>query len=437
MSTDLVIKIDTPSDIAFARVLTSAAEAMAKRRGIDRRESLRFQLTVEELFVCLTGMAAPGQTIQTVLTGKNALLRVAFSFTAPTLSLGALNAATAMPVCAEGEPPQDLGLLLAGKVADRFHIERKGENHFLIEAEVDRTYPPAPPVHTPQDFRPPYAARSAGDPGQLAYAAALAAAAYPAWHCPQSFQTPAKFTDMVEDGQIACVAAFDAAGQVAGLLSWTPCSDHGLYFSGPFVFTPREDAANVARLLADAFLESVAREKYDIILSLRATPDTPPGYFESLGALELCRDGACCPQQVLFRHLREDAGMAVWRHPALETFLRQTYDRLAMFRDFLPAEPPATRQRSESLLGAAFDRKRNLGELRPLLDGEDMVDNLNRHVCALRQRGIDNILYYMDISQAWEAALADDLAQAGFSPKVVLPHGGRGDMVVWQYDAAY
>lgn len=437
MSVDLVIAMEIPSDIAFAPVLTSAAEAMARRRGLDRRESLRFQLTVEELFVCLVGLGGVSPSIHVTLTGKPHLLRVAFSFVASTLCLGALNAAACMPVSAEGEPPHDLGLLLAGKAADRFHIELKGETRFRIEAEVDRVYPPASPVHVPTGWRPPFTARGCADSGQLAYAAALAAASYPAWHCPQSFQTPGKFADMVADGQVACVAAFDTAGQVAGLLSWTPCSDNGLYFSGPFVFVPREQAETVARRLCDAFLETVAREKYDIVLSLRATQDSPPGYFESLGALALCRDDACCQQPVFFRHLREDAGMAVWCHPRLEAFLLQAYDRLAMSRDILLAAPPAARPRRESLLGTAFDRKKNLGELRPLLDGEDMVENLDRHVCALRQRGVDNILYYMDISRAWDAALADDLTQAGFSPKVVLPHGGRGDMVVWQYAPAH
>lgn len=433
MPADCSLAIDIPSDIGFARVLTTAAEALARRGGFGRRESLRFQLTVEEFFCCLAEVADASQAIRVALTGKKHLLRAAFAFEATSLSLGALNAVAVMPACVEGEPPRDLGLLLAGKAADRFHIEHQGENRFRIEAEVDKAYPPASPVQAPTGLRPPFAARACDDSGQLAYAAALAAAAYPAWHCPGSFQTPGKFADMVEDGQVRCVVASDAAGQPAGLLSWTPCSDRGLYFSGPFVFAPGEAGVAVARTLVEAFLALVAREKYEIVLSLRATPDAPAGYFESLGELRLCRDAACLPQQVLFRHLREDTGLAVWRHPDLEAFLLEAYDRLAMFRNFLTAPSPTARPRRESLLGATLDRKRDLGELRTLLDGEDLVDNLRRHVEALRERGIGNIFYYMDLSKEWEAALAGDLAEAGFTPSVVLPHAGRGDMVVWQH----
>ena len=55
---------------------------------------------------------------------------------------------------------------------------------------------------------------------------------------------------------------------------------------------------------------------------------------------------------------------------------------------------------------------------------------------VLRDKGIDNILFDMDLSRAWEAALADDLSRAGFAPQVVLPRGGRGDVVVWRHGQA-
>ncbi|EHJ47568.1 hypothetical protein DFW101_1560 [Solidesulfovibrio carbinoliphilus subsp. oakridgensis] len=433
MADDLLVSMEIPPDIAFARLLTAAAETLALRKGFDQRASLRLQLTAEEFFLCLVGLAEDTEPLRVVLTGKRHTLRLAFAFTATSLSLGALNVTAGIKACPAEEPSHDLGLLLAGKAADRFHLDHKGDKRFLLEAEVDRAYPPAPQVRPPAGLRPPYTVRACTDPAQLAQGAALALAVSPAWHCPQSFRTPGKFADRVEDGQIACVAAFDAAGQLAGLLSWSPCSDRALFFSGPFVFAPEGDAGEVARLLVDGFLAAVAREKYEIVLSFRATADAPPDAFESLGCLELHRDGNCRPEPVLFRHLREDAGTAVWSRPALLDFLRETYDRLAMPRDILPVAAPQGRERRESLLGCTLDRNRDLGELRPFLDGEDMAGNLAAHVCALRDKGICNILYYMDLSRPWEAALADDLIQAGFAPKVVLPHGGHGDLVVWQH----
>jgi hypothetical protein len=431
------VSMQTPPDIAFARVLTSAAEAMALRRGLARRENIRFQLTVEEFFCYLVQIADAASIIRTVMTGNRHQLRVAFSFAATTLSLGALNASAVTTVDVDGEPSRDMGLLLASKVSDRFHITHEGNTNFLLEAEVDKVYPPAPACQLPAAFRPPYKAVPCIDPGLLAHAAARAAAVYPAWYCPASFQTPGKFADKVEDGLETCVVASDAAGEVAGLLSWSPCGKRGLHFSGPFVFAPQPDAGRVAGLLTDRFLEAVARESRDIVFSQRATSDVPPGYFESLGSLVLIHEDGPCQQPVLYRHLREDAGTAVWCHPALEDFLRQAYDNLDMYRDIMPAEPPAAYDRKQSLFSTNLDHKKNLAELWPLLDGEDMAENLAGHVRAFTDKGIGNIFFYMDLSRAWEAALAGDLLRAGFTPRLVLPHGGHGDVAVFQYAPAY
>jgi hypothetical protein len=437
MPDDVVVSMETPPDIALARALTLAAEALAVRQGLGRRENLRFQLTVEEFFCCLVQIADAAHPIHTVLTGKRHLMRVSFGFAASTLSLGALNATAVTTIDADSELPRDMGLLLAAKVADRFHLAHKDQTNFVLEAEVDKVYPPAPLCSPTPAFRPPYRAAPCRDPGQLTHAAGLAAAAYPAWNCPVALLTPGKFADMVEDGDASDVVAFDAAGQVAGLLCWSPSGAKGLHFSGPFVFTPPADAGLVARLLTDRFLEVVARQGRDIVFSPHATPDTPPGYFESLGSLELVRQDGRFQQDVLYRHLREDAGTAVWSHAALTDFLRTAYDRLSMCRDILPAEPPEVRESRPSLLSANLDRGKNLAELRPLLDGKDMPENLAGHVQALEAKGFGNILFYMNLSQAWEAALAGDLLSAGFVPRLVLPHGGRGDVAVFQYAPAY
>ncbi|KHK03521.1 hypothetical protein [Desulfovibrio sp. TomC] len=434
MPDDLCVSMEIPPDTAFACPAAGAAQTLAKRSGFGQRESFRFQLTVEEFCLCLIGLVQAKEPLRVAMTGKRYLLRSEFTFRAAELSLGGLNITAHALGRGDGEPSRDLGLLLAGNAADRFHLEHQGGERFRIVAEVDRRYPELTPIAAPEGICPPYRLELHADAARLCQAAALAASAYPPWQCPGSFHTPEQFADLVADGQVACVCALDAAGQTVGLLTWNPCSSQALYFSGPFVFTPAEMRPDVARLLLDGFLEAVARERYAIVLGFRATGDLLPGYFEPLGSLQACAATGCDRQPVVFRHLREDAGLAVWCSPRIENFLRETYERLAMPRDILPVEAPAGRPRRESLLGTAFDRCRDLAELRPFLDGQDMAANLAAHVAAIREKGIHRILYYMDLARSWEAALADDLLQSGFSPKVVLPHGGQGDMVVWQHD---
>lgn len=433
MADDRCVTLEIPPDGIFASPLAGVAKALAARSGIAPRESYRYQLTVEEFCLCLADLAEGSLPLRVTLTGQRHQLRAAFSFKAAHLSLGALNVTSRVMSGCGDQPAADLGLLLAGKAADRFHVKRQRDDLFLLEAAVDKAYPEAMPVHRPDNLRPPYTVRSGHDPAQLTRAAAMAIAAYPVWNCPLCFRTPEKFADMVADGEIACVLVCDATGQTAGLMTWSPCSDQALYFSGPFLFTPADASPEVARLLVDTFLATVARDRYTIVLSFRSTPDLPQASFESLGFLRSAVDGQVQNHPVLFRHLHEDNGLAVWCSPRLEDFLRQAYDRLALPRDILPVEDPVGRPKQESLLGATIGRLRQLGELEPFLDGDDMAANLAAHVAAFHRQGITNILYYMDLSTAWQAALAKDLLEAGFVPRVLLPLGGQADKVVWQH----
>ena len=433
MSEDVRMSLEIPAETAFACPVAGLANVLAERTGFGQRERYRFQLTVEEFCLCLAELAEGSQPLAVDFTGRRHQLQASFVFRASTLSLGALNITSRASAVATAASAAEVGLLLAGKAADRIRLKHQGSDRFLLEAEVDRAYPEASPVRIPEEWRPPFVIRSDSDAAQLAQAAALAISAYPPWQCPSCFRTPAKFPDMVAEGRIACVLACDAKGQTAGLMAWSPCSEQGLYFSGPFVFTPPDTTAGVARLLVDGFLSAVAREPYSIVLSFRATEDLPQASFETLGALQSFVDGRVLSHPVVFRHLREDNGLAVWCAPQLEDFLRQTYDRLALPRDILPVEAPSVRPRRESLLGATYDRVRNFAELEPFLDGEDLAENLAAHVAAFRRRGIGSILYSMDLAVPWEAALAGDLLQAGFVPMAVLPQGGQADKVIWQY----
>ncbi|NDY55514.1 hypothetical protein G3N56_01980 [Desulfovibrio sulfodismutans] len=434
MPGDMCISLEIPPETDFACPVAGLANALAVRAGFDRRENYRFQLAVEEFCLYLAGFADGNQPLSIGLTGKRHQMRASFAFRAANLSLGALNITSRATSGTLEASSAEMGLLLVGKAADRFRLEHHTGDRFVLEAEVDRAYPEVATVRRPEGWCPPFAIRTQHDPAQLTQAAALAMSAYPRWQCPGCFRTPAKFPDMVADGAIACVLACDARGQTVGLLSWAPCSGQALLFSGPFVFTPPETSASVARLLVDGFLETVAREPYNIVFSFRATSDLPKASFETLGSLQSFVDGRLEHHPIVFRHLREDNGLAVWCPPQLERFLRQAYDRLALSRDILPVEKPTARPQRASLLGAAYDPGRNLAELTAFLDGEDMTANLAAHVAAFRRQGIGAILYHMDLSVPWEAALASDLIQAGFTPVAILPQGGRTDKVVWQHE---
>ncbi|GAB7078810.1 hypothetical protein [Megalodesulfovibrio paquesii] len=443
---DTTLSLETPPDAAYTRVLTTAAETLARAQGLAPREQLRFQLTVEELFTYLARTVPDHGPIRTVLTGRPYQVCASIRFRANGLCLGALNAGTpalgakvaglAADEGEGGDAGEPLNLILAGRAADRFRMDTEGGDAFILHAEVDKVYPACrPEASSPRRIvlAPPYHASLETDSSRLMQAAALAACRYAAWHCPASFQTPGKVADLHRAGQLCAVLARDKAGRPAGLLSWTCSGERGLSFSGPFVFAPPGDGPAVARLLVEAFLAAVARQDVHIVFSERATPDAPERYFESLGTLAHHGQDGCCEQPVLYRHLREDTGDTVWAAPELTVFLRQAYDRLAMCRDILPAHPPAGYERQRSLFSTVLDKGKGLAVLRPLLDGADAADILAAQAGLLSARRIPNILLYLDLSRAWEAALAAPALRAGFQPRLVLPCAGRSDVLVLQH----
>lgn len=433
-----IVSLELPADITFTGVATAGAKTMALSLGLAKREAMRFQLVVEEFFTFLAEAALKDQPLRVTLTGRPYQAAAEFAFQASALDMGALNACrTASPDGDDASP--DLGLIVAGRMADRFGMERDGES-FTLRAEVDKAYPAMEAAPASVSPRAPFHATAERDPDMLLRAATLAAGRYPAWHCPPSFKTPGKFVDKTLAGRFSHVAVLDAAGNPAGLICWMRSGERGLAFFGPFAFTARAETAGVARMLVDGFLAEVAREDAEIVFSEHATDDTPEGYFEPLGRL-VRHDAAAQDdtrdepreQQVLYRHLREDMGASVWTDPALEPFQRAVYDRLAMCRDVLAATPGAPPRRGQSLFSSMVDAAKGLAVLRPLLAGEDAGRNLSAHIRTFLDKGVGNILLYLDLSRSWEAALAGPALDAGFAARLIIPHAGRSDVAVLQY----
>ena len=141
MSDDVCVSLEIPAETAFACPVAGLANVLAERAGFGQREKYRFQLTVEEFCLYLAGLVAGNRPLTLGLTGKRHQLRASFAFQAANLSLGALNITSRATTGTLDASVEEMGLLLAGKAADRFHLKHKGADRFLLEAEVDRAYP--------------------------------------------------------------------------------------------------------------------------------------------------------------------------------------------------------------------------------------------------------------------------------------------------------
>jgi len=457
--------LELPPDVAFLPTATAAAENAAQVFGLDQSGALKLSLAVEEFFAYLCRFAGREEPLRMTLTHGGTFTRAAFRFRVGEVSLRALNFAAS--VCLEDESEAcgqeaELGLLVASRTTDRCSLESSGSGVYLLLAEVDRQYPEAEPLRNAPVLTAPIrvtaqdhagaADQSSSSEGLLRHAALLAAGLYPARACPSSFFRPARFAEMVASGQYHALLAQDASGRPAGLLCWRVSGPRAVVFSGPYVFDAspgRPLAEETARLLIERFLAMVARTEAVCAFSERPTADVPEGWFESLGSLTL-RGGEDEPageQEALFRHLREDVGGAVWAHPELAPYLSRQYDLLAFSRDILPTEQEHGRRKAaHSLFATAYDRRRGLALLKPLLDGQDFAANLAAHVSALHEqeaRGLNSegqgpdILLHLDLSEPWQAAQYPALAACGFTPRLILPHAGVSDLLVCQHVPAH
>lgn len=431
--------LEFPPNTAFLPTAAAAAENTAHVCGLDIGKALRLSLAVEEFFAYLCRFAGRDEPIRLALEGMGTFVRADFRFQAGEVSLRALNFAAQPPSQCGLDLTEidDLGLLVAARTTDRCRLERSGPEVFHLIAEVDRSYPDADPISTPQKISGPLHLHPAPGEGLLRHAAMRATGRYSPRACPRSFFKPGRFADMVVLGQYRALVAVDATNKPAGLLCWRELGRRAVAFSGPYVFDPAL-AKDTALLLTEGFLSQVARTEAVCALSERPTPDLPAGWFEHLGSLLLHEPGQTTQpaqaQQALFRHLHEDAGAAVWAHPGLHAFLEGEYDRLAFSRDILtPEETTGKQVGAFSLLMTDLDLRKGLATLTPLLDGADLAANLAAHVAALREQGLADILLRLDLSDPWQGGLYPLLAEAGFQPRLVLPNAGNSDILVCQH----
>jgi hypothetical protein len=310
------------------------------------------------------------------------------------------------------------------------------------EKEFGRIAPsPAHPL-AEGPLTPPFALLSdlgAEANDNLLYAACLdCQRRYPPHLTLKAMLQPAKFTAMLKGGELKAAFAIDAHRRPAGLLCWERTGKSNAIFFGPYVLGDADEADPVAELLVEAFLNDIARTDVVGVFSGLATPELPAAYFERLGQIRYwLGNGESATLASWYRHMREDYGGAVWRHPALADFLEKKYADLGFvreLRELTEPAPPNGSQAQGSLF--AIDIRRELAEavIRPLEKGPDLDRNLDRQLSSLTASGVRNIFFHVDLAFRWQAGLTPALIERGFVPGLLLPCAGRSDILVFHYD---
>jgi anti-sigma regulatory factor (Ser/Thr protein kinase) len=417
--------------LEFLPIATSFVEKASTAFGLAATEALALTLATEEVFTYLCGAAAVDTEVLISCRGHGYYVEEEIAFKAQEFDMRAFNLTSASSFENEG-CARETGLLIASRMVDLFRFTESGQRLCLTLVK-EKAYPPfsGESILLTKPLKE-YTVR-APEPEELKALVSLTNSHYQHHLIPSSFSYPGKVVDMVAAGDYHAAVAVDARGVIGGGLVWRRESPKMVEFYGPYLFAQPPESA-MAEALMDACLHDLARTDTLGLISRHPTPDIPVNYFEPLGSVAFLQvDGTLLEVTACYRHLEEDLGSAVWADPRLEPFLTREYRRLAFAREIRTVEDAGESSWPFSVLSAEFDRSQARVTLRPVWWGRDSGETVACHVETLRREGLPCLLFEMDLGKAWQTRFSPALLDNGFEPRLVIPYGGTGDIVVFEH----
>lgn len=405
----------------------SFAEDSATAWGLDKREALSLVLATEEIFLYICNSGKLGQDVEILSIDGGYFLQVEFVFSRAEINLRAFNI-TYQPAYESEQDMNDVGLLLASRHVDRLRLTGEANNRLRLVLIKEKQYPL--PDKAPEGLPArgtKFRVRSA-DPGEAERFARMTQNHFKRNQLPPFLEQPGKLSDMLA-GNYACALAEDAEGHQAGGILWRWDGATAECY-GPYLFTPGEN--NLDDELLEYCLRDVVKSTALNLINRYRGGSLPHGFFDELGSYsEYKDDNSSSVQTVFFRQLSEDPGATVWASPLLDDFLVQEYRRLVLPREieFVKEEdiPDA-----HSVLTADLNREENAATLRLLWPGRDLDQNVADHIRLFEADGWKNVSAEIDLGLSWQAGFATALLKGGFIPRLILPHAGQGDVVLFR-----
>jgi hypothetical protein len=408
-------------------------EKAAIALGMGKQEALDLALAANEVFAHLSRLILKnGERVEIRCTEGGYYVQAEFIFPAADLDLHAFNL-TAGASLAGDAGREEAGLVLASRSVERFALTRVDGKGLKLRLFKEKAYPllEESPLALPQPLeefsvRPP-------NPEELKLFARLVKACYRHQALPEVFNYPGKLVDMMAGGNYAAAVAVGPAGEIGGGTFWHRGGKRAVECFGPYLFN-QKPGSPISGALLESCIGAIARTEVEVLINRFATPEFPRERFELLGGVQMyLNEGELFRREAWFRLLHEDPGSVAWVHPELEDFLRHEYDRLVLPREMRRVTSQGEQHPRHSLISTHFDRSQASATLRPLWFGTDFDQNLARHLQLLRQEGVLNIFFYLDVGKSWHLDFTPGLLQNDFQPRVIFPCAGVGDVVVFQF----
>ena len=431
---NLPITAHIPARIQLLPILQALVENGCILLGMSRSQTLKLVMSGEELFAYVCSVQPQG-LMEIVLSPRATGAALQLSFSRTNIDLSGMNLPThnTIAIDAKSNNLDNLGLLLASRMVDGFSLIQK-DDKVVVTLRQDSEYPKGSPQKiAPAQVQGDMRIAPSSDAATVIDCCQRAKAIYPPRFIPDAFNTPGKIADQIMFDELFAARVVDLKGQTCGILYWEELSDKCFGFYGPYIFVDQPE--ETAHLLMEEMISRVARTSAKIILSILATDDIPQGFMEPLAHVTYNGPGEEQTQTSLwYRHLGEDDGSLVWSHPELIPFLQKTYDKLELCRDIHQVSSLGEKRHAHSVLSVDLEKNLSKAVLTPMIDGLDISENIHSHVQRLREEGIQNIFFHVEMALAWQAHIEKNLLENGFEPAYILPQAGSSDILVFQYD---
>ncbi len=411
----------------FLSVVLNYAEDTSKAFGLGVKETFAVRLAVEEIFSYLCAILN-GHHVEIICQNYGYCIKITFLFKGE-INLKAFNlTATVSPD--KDVDLQEMGLLIAARQSDSFKITKNKDGSISLTLIKEKDYPQISIEKEKITFDESknFNVRKPSNEEIKVFISNLNYF-YESKFMPEFLKYPGKVVDMVNFGEYEILITIDDNQQITGGILWHWSSEKLIEFFGPYEF---EKPVNEQLIIG--FLESVGKSDAIGVYSRLSFEKLPLEYFEVIGKLPFYDETDEENIPVYFRQLKEDPGAVIWSNNNLKEFLEKQYQHL-----YLPRKIETVTNMGEtipefSVLSVNFYKYQNTAILNLIINGKDIEKNISEHVKLLQGESFRNILFEVDLGISEQAYALNALYNIGFIPKVVLPCGGKGDIVVFKLE---
>lgn len=411
-----LIPAQMPMAVTFVETVTKAA-------GMPEAETGMLVLSAEELFMTLCN-SMPGVTITLRCRDRRHAVDMLLQIPQAPPDLRIFNITARLDHDSD-QGLEQMGLYLASRACDQFGIRQLPMGGWEIMLRKERRYPAqsADTVPLPVSLANLLLTTTPA-PEAVKQLSLLIAQQYAAFQFPEQFTPCGRLLDKLASDVYGVVLAHTENGIVAGGLLWRTDGERIVECFGPYL-NVSEGHEQLSTLLCEKAVEQFGRSnRLGLVLYAPQRPPASAG-FEEAGSLTT-PSGSIWTGYCM---LAEEFGAAASVPDALRPWYQEFCSSMALARQVHCYHDNGEGGDGLTLFAARLDRGTGMARLTPLLVGRDAAAVLAAHLELLESDGFSSVYCCLDTGHPFDALLAPYLLQQGFTPCLLVPWGGSGDLI--------